>query len=80
MFERKHLQTLTKRINEPRKFIQVLLGPRQVGKTTLITQLVDKININYHFTTADAVAASNTIWLTQQWEVARLKMNQEKSI
>lgn len=79
MFERKHLQTLTKRINEPRKFIQVLLGPRQVGKTTLITQMVGKINIHYHFTTADAVAASNTIWLTQQWEVARLKMNQEKS-
>jgi predicted AAA+ superfamily ATPase len=33
MFERLHLQQVVKRIQEPRKFIQVILGPRQVGKT-----------------------------------------------
>jgi predicted AAA+ superfamily ATPase len=36
MFERSHLQIIIKRIEEPRRFIQILMGPRQVGKTTLI--------------------------------------------
>ena len=76
MFERHHLQTLTERMKEPRKFIQVLMGPRQIGKTILVTQLLEKIKLGYHFTSADAVAATNTVWLEQQWETARIKMNQ----
>jgi len=34
MFERPYLKSIKSRIEEPRKFIQVILGPRQVGKTT----------------------------------------------
>ena len=34
MFERPHLQQVVKRIQEPRKFIQVILGPRQMDKIT----------------------------------------------
>jgi predicted AAA+ superfamily ATPase len=77
MFERPHLQSIIKRLQEPRRFIQVLLGPRQVGKTTLIFQLLEKIRMPHHFASADAVAASNITWLEQQWETARLKMDQE---
>lgn len=76
MFERLHLQSLVKRMQEPRRFIQVLVGPRQVGKTTLIIQLLQKNKWANHFISADAVAASNTTWLEQQWETARLKMQQ----
>ena len=79
MFERAHLQKITKRIDEPRRFIQVLFGPRQVGKTTLMYQLLEKCKLPSHFASADAVAASNVVWLEQQWETARLKMDQEKS-
>jgi predicted AAA+ superfamily ATPase len=75
MFERSHLQPIIKRTAEPRRFIQVLLGPRQVGKTTLISQLLERSKIPSHFASADAVAASNSIWLEQQWETARLKMD-----
>lgn len=75
MFERPQLQSLIKRIQEPRRFLQVLMGPRQVGKTTLVTQLVEKIAMPYYFVSADAIAASNTVWLEQQWETARLKMD-----
>src|SRR3954469_20037760 len=77
MFERVHLQLLLTRINEPRKFIQVIMGPRQIGKTTLVTQLVKKISSGYHFVAADAVAVSNDSWLEQQWETARIKMAQQ---
>jgi uncharacterized protein len=76
MFERPHLQSLIRRIQEPRRTIQVLLGPRQVGKTTLVFQLLEKIQVPHHFASADAIAASNNSWLEQQWEVARLKMDQ----
>jgi uncharacterized protein len=75
MYERPHLQPLIERLQEPRRFIQVLMGPRQVGKTTLVTQLVERLVIPFHFVSADAVAISNTTWLEQQWETARLKMD-----
>lgn len=78
MFERAHLQILIKRTLEARRFIQVVTGPRQVGKTTMVNQLVEKLSIPHHFTSADAVAASDYIWLKQQWEIARLKLKQSK--
>ena len=72
MFQRSHLQQLIKRVNEPRRFIQVVLGPRQVGKTTLVRQLLAKINFQSNYVSADD-AASNPLWLNQQWDLARLK-------
>lgn len=78
MFERSHLQLLISRLNETRKFIQVIMGPRQVGKTTLISQLIEKMNIPSHFISADAVGA-NPIWIQQQWEAIRIKMDQDRA-
>ena len=79
MFERSELQILKKRVEEPRKFIQVLMGPRQVGKTTLVSQLLKQINIPALFESADAIPASNSTWLQQIWESARLKMKTQKA-
>ena len=76
MFERPHLQQVVKRIHEPRKFIQVILGPRQVGKTTLVNQLVQKYKSESLVVSADAVGASNSFWLEQQWETSRIKLKQ----
>jgi uncharacterized protein len=69
VFERSELEILKKRIEEPRKFIQILTGPRQVGKTTLLSQLTGKLDIPSLFESADAVAAANTLWLEQVWEL-----------
>ena len=79
MFERHHLQTLIKRMQEPRRFVQVIMGPRQVGKTTLVTQLAAQAKIDYFFVSADSVAASNATWLEQQWEAARIKLAQHEA-
>ena len=76
MFERSVLQNIKKRISEERKFIQVLVGPRQVGKTTLIKQLIQKQDIAYHFVTADDLYAADTTWLKREWGNARLQMQQ----
>lgn len=75
MYERNQLSTIKKRIKEPRKFIQVILGSRQVGKTTLAEQLAKKVGIPYIFVSTDAVPPSNSVWITQQWETARIKYN-----
>ncbi len=78
MFQRNHLKALTQRMTEPRRFIQVIMGPRQIGKTTLVMQLLETIKTGYHFIAADAVAAVNNAWLEQQWEIARTKMEKNK--
>lgn len=74
MFIRSQIQVIEKRINEPRKFIQVIVGPRQVGKTTLISQMLEKVSIPYTFESADGVQSTNSTWLNQIWEAARLIM------
>jgi len=73
-FERVILYGLQARMLEKRRFIQVLAGPRQVGKTTLIHQLLGKIEVANHFVSADAVL--NVNWLEQQWQLARIKGRQ----
>lgn len=79
MFERSYLQVLIARINEPRKFIQVLMGPRQVGKTTLVRQLTEKLAVPYLFISADAVPASDNSWLSAQWTAAHVQMKQKEA-
>jgi uncharacterized protein len=77
MFERAHLHTLSRRIEEPRNHIQVVIGPRQVGKTTLVTQLLARFEGAKLFISADAMAVDNGFWLDQQFELARLMMQQQ---
>lgn len=48
MRKRELFNTLLERIKEKRRFIQVLLGPRQVGKTTLALQLEEVLHIPCH--------------------------------
>lgn len=78
MFQRPYLKQLIQRINEPRRFIQVIMGPRQVGKTTLVNQLSRQMKLQSHFVSADAVPSSDTSWLAQQWETARQQMQIQK--
>ncbi len=62
---------LVGRLQEPRKFIQVLLGPRQVGKTTLALQVSKTLHKPSHYISADLATLQNVAWIQQQWEVAR---------
>ena len=59
------------RAHEPRRFIQVLAGPRQVGKTTLARQAMDAIGIPGHFASADAPDPEDIGWLYTQWAIGR---------
>ena len=72
LYKRKQLETLTKRIGEKRKFLQVVSGPRQVGKSTMVRQLVTGLTIPYHFVSTEESGSFDAIWITQQWETARI--------
>ena len=76
MFQRSVLQEVKRRINEQRKFIQVLVGPRQVGKTTLVMQLLQQIYMPSYFVTADDLFAADHTWIRREWSNARLQMQQ----
>ncbi len=72
VYERLHKQILEKRIEfEPRRHIQVIYGPRQVGKTTLVNQLSERISLPYHYASSDAVFSDQFSWLEKQWNTAR---------
>ncbi|MCR5124258.1 MAG: ATP-binding protein [Treponema sp.] len=70
----KYISELEKRISEERKFIQVVAGARQVGKTTIINQLLERYNGNHIYESADAISGSSQVWLEQIWNSARLKI------
>jgi len=62
---------LQKRLETELNFIQVVLGPRQIGKTTGLQQIVEKWNGPSLMVTADEVAAPGLDWITLQWQKAR---------
>lgn len=49
MYKRIQYNELRSRIAEPRDKIQVLSGPRQVGKSTLVKQVLQEIDLPYMF-------------------------------
>lgn len=72
-YKRPHFSLLMNRLKEPRHFIQVLAGPRQVGKTTLALQIQEAVPVSCHYASADEAMVHQPTWLQQQWDVARLK-------
>ncbi len=78
MFKRPVFHTLLKRVQEPRRFIQVLAGPRQTGKTTIARQVAEAVSLPVHFATADEPTLRDRNWLIQQWETARFKISRER--
>jgi predicted AAA+ superfamily ATPase len=71
MFKRKLVTQLVDRLNEPRRFIQIVVGPRQTGKTTAVLQALKEINKPTHFVSADDPTLISTEWLHNEWEQAR---------
>lgn len=72
-FQRPYAAELQRRLAEPRRFIQVVAGPRQVGKSTLVQQVTDAIDIPVRYASADEPTLRGADWIGQQWEAARLE-------
>ncbi len=76
MYKRAEYQIIKSRLEEPRKFIQVVIGARQIGKSTVVKQVLKDLDSPYLFYSADNIPAINTAWISDCWESVRsLKRN-----
>mgnify|MGYP002863327925 CR=1 FL=1 len=71
MFQRSVIEQLETRMKDKRNFIQVIAGPRQVGKTTLVSQLLDRLDIHSQYISADGAGPQGAVWIEKHWEAAR---------
>lgn len=71
-YERALVQRLVSRLNEPRRFMQVVVGPRQTGKTTAVRQALGKIGLTHRFARASQDLTMPREWLHREWNEARL--------
>ena len=79
MYKISQYQEITSRLREKRKFIQVIMGPRQIGKTTVVKQALQalKDEIPYLMFSADNIPATQNSWINDCWTTARTQMKIE---
>lgn len=78
MYKRSEYKLIKERLEEPRHFIQVIVGPRQIGKSTVVKQVLRDIELPYLFYSADDVPATNRSWVADCWAAARSLMKSKK--
>jgi predicted AAA+ superfamily ATPase len=71
-YERAFVRQLEQRLGEVDALIQVLVGPRQVGKTTGVRQMLARFSGRHHYANADDQWLSDRTWLLAQWQQALL--------
>lgn len=76
-YKRVQYAEVLSRINEPRNKMQVIVGPRQVGKSTLIGQVLEACNLPFDDYSADDVAGTSADWLAAVWQTARMRMDMQ---
>lgn len=80
MYERSIVATLRSRLaDEPRRFIQIVLGPRQSGKTTSVRQAVAGVAFPVVSGTADTPGLQSPRWLSELWIDARARHDESKA-
>lgn len=70
-FQRSIVDVITARIAEPRRFIQMVVGPRQTGKTTAVRQAMEKAGVPARFARASQDIPNSQGWLKREWGEAR---------
>ncbi len=74
MFKKPQFYELKSRLSEPKDKIQTVSGPRQVGKSTMVKQVLQEIDIPYLSVSADNVPKTDTFWISEMWATARARM------
>ena len=78
MYKLKVVDVILRRFSEPRKRIQVVAGPRQVGKTTSVEQALHQYRGGYTYKLAEGLGLSPLDWLIAEWNAARAKAKMDK--
>jgi len=76
-YTRPSARLLAARLAEPRRFIQAVTGPRQVGKTTLVQQVLMACDIAFRYASADEPTLRGREWIEEQWDAARVLQERE---
>lgn len=69
-YERPLLTTLRRLFSAPTPVIHAMIGPRQVGKTTLARQVEASIGLPSLYATADSPVPLDAAWIETQWRRA----------
>ena len=80
MFQRDIVSKLIERLSEPRRFIQIVTGPRQTGKTTAVLQAVESLSLPSRFISADDPSLCSIEWLRNEWEMARSLASEKEMV
>lgn len=76
MYERKQVTTIRSRMTElENPLLQVVVGPRQTGKSTMIAQALKGVDMLSHSVSADDILAPTEEWIRQEWQQARNLFN-----
>ncbi|MBA3814822.1 MAG: ATP-binding protein [Alphaproteobacteria bacterium] len=72
MYKRPLYKKVIQRLEGTNPFIQVLAGPRQIGKTTLAHQARQALSLPSHYASADGSLLRDTAWIEAEWEKGRI--------
>jgi hypothetical protein len=68
------VRLLAARLAEEHRFLQVVVGPRQVGKTTAVRQALAALDVPSLYASADDPGVDGREWLRGQWDLGRQKI------
>ena len=71
MYKRAEYHVITDRLKDRRRFIQVVMGARQIGKSTVVKQVLKDLDAPYQFFSADNVPTVNGAWISDCWAAVR---------
>ncbi len=80
IYQHRIMKLLKKRLEESRQHIQIILGPRQVGKSTAIREVLKKQSCPHVYALADLPSPPGTEWITRHWHEARDKALNNKKV
>ena len=78
MFKRDILFHLERWKDDTHRKPLILRGARQVGKTTVVKQVLKDLGLPFQLYSADSVPATQTGWISDCWNTARVQMRVEK--
>ena len=73
MYELPLVGIIAGRLNEGRLRIQVVAGPRQVGKTTAVKQVLRHYGKPFTYRLAEGLGIDPLAWLESEWQDARIQ-------
>ena len=80
IFRRPFLRELQEAMRKNVPVFHALVGPRQVGKTTMAKQLAEEFGMPFVYASADSPLPPGPEWIESQWSLARLKQRESGSV